>query len=157
MIVPAIVRIHFLASATGTANPMLTRVNELVGLQIEMHYGLIASTIPTLKPFVSAFNSGFGTGDTQGITEYPLQSLDKQNSHRRSRGRPGKDTNTQQEDEVELHPGHIRLQPRLGGKNTTRISGPEASALSPRSRSSHSSQRMYIRQTGSPAAITEFQ
>lgn len=147
VIAAAIARLHFLASVIGSADPLFTGVNAFVCLQAEMHYGLIASTIPTLRPFVSAFDSGFGTGDTQGITEYSLQSLDKKKSQGRSRGLSGKNNSTQEEDEIELRPGQVQLCQPQDGKNVTRIYGQDAQPSSVRPRSSHSSERMFIRQT----------
>ncbi|KAK6393564.1 hypothetical protein LTR65_002436 [Meristemomyces frigidus] len=103
--------------------------------------------MPTLRPFVSAFDSGFGTGDTQGITEYSLHSLDKKKSQARSRGVSSKVNTTQEDDEVELHPGPVQLRPRHDGKNTTMIRSQNEPSSSLHPRSSHSSERMFIRQT----------
>ncbi|EME79184.1 uncharacterized protein MYCFIDRAFT_22024, partial [Pseudocercospora fijiensis CIRAD86] len=60
VIVAAGLRLHFLSETIGSSEPLLKGVIPFICLNIEMHYGLIAATIPTLKPFVGAFNTGWG-------------------------------------------------------------------------------------------------
>jgi hypothetical protein len=38
-----------------------------------MHYAVMSATFPTLKPFVAAFNTSWGTYDSQGISGYGSQ------------------------------------------------------------------------------------
>ncbi|KAM3420288.1 hypothetical protein BST61_g3574 [Cercospora zeina] len=70
VIVAAILRLHFLAAMLASSEPLLKSVPAFICLNIEMHWGLIAAAIPTLKPFVGAFNTGWGTFDSQGISGY---------------------------------------------------------------------------------------
>lgn len=67
---------HFLANTIGSDQPLLNGVIPFICMNIEMHYGLMAATMPTLKPFVKAFNTGWGTYDTQGVGGYGQQSND---------------------------------------------------------------------------------
>lgn len=50
-------------------------------MQVEMHYGLMAATFPTLKAFVGAFNTGWGTYDSAGASGYGSQSQSKAHVH----------------------------------------------------------------------------
>lgn len=58
-----------------------------------MHYGLMAATMPTLKPFVKAFNTGWGTIDSQGVggygqsshDSYAMESLSKRSARKASK------------------------------------------------------------------------
>ncbi|KAF7195150.1 hypothetical protein HII31_03356 [Pseudocercospora fuligena] len=74
VIVAAGLRIHFLSQTIGSSEPLLRGVIPFICLNIEMHYGLMAATMPTLKPFVGAFNTGWGTYDTQGVSGYGQNS-----------------------------------------------------------------------------------
>ncbi|CAK4030819.1 hypothetical protein AC578_4288 [Lecanosticta acicola] len=87
----ALLRIHFLADTIDSPQPLYRGVVPFILLNLEMHYGLMASTWPTLKPFVSAFNTGFGTYDTQGISgyggssgSYAMASLERKSNRKSS-------------------------------------------------------------------------
>jgi hypothetical protein len=70
VIAAAIARIYFLNRAGHTDQPLLTGVPSFICLNIEMHYAVMSATFPTLKPFVAAFNTSWGTYDSQGISGY---------------------------------------------------------------------------------------
>jgi hypothetical protein len=70
VIVAALFRIHYLLQGSKSTDPLLHGVIPFICMNIEMHYGLISATIPTLKPFVGAFNTGWGTYDSQGLSGY---------------------------------------------------------------------------------------
>jgi hypothetical protein len=60
----------FLLYRTKTNQPPRSFLNDVpsfVCMQVGMNYGLIASTIPTLKAWVGAFNTGWGTRDNAGV------------------------------------------------------------------------------------------
>lgn len=114
-------------------------------LNVEMHYGLMAATMPTLKPFVSAFNTGFGTYDTQGISgygknshgSYVMQSLGRKSNRKGSTAKGGSSADREN---GEMRPSY--------GKNVTHVrsiireTDPERA-----SDSSENSQQMIIHQT----------
>lgn len=50
--------------------PFLAGVPSFIYMQVEMNYSLIASTFPTLKGWVGAFNTGWGTRDNAGVGGY---------------------------------------------------------------------------------------
>jgi len=52
------------------SRPFLSDVPYFICMQVEMNYGLIASTFPTLKSWVGAFNTGWGTRDDAGVGGY---------------------------------------------------------------------------------------
>jgi hypothetical protein len=70
VIAAAIARIYFLVRAGHTDQPLLTGVPSFICLNVEMHYAVMSATFPTLKPFVAAFNTSWGTYDSQGISGY---------------------------------------------------------------------------------------
>lgn len=109
----------------------------------------MAATMPTLKPFVVAFNTGFGTYDTQGVSgygqnshgSYAMQSLERKSNRNGSKATP-KGTNTSSADrEVgEMRPNY--------GKNVTHVRSVVKDVDPMRaSDSSSSSQQMIIHQT----------
>ncbi|USW54166.1 hypothetical protein Slin15195_G074850 [Septoria linicola] len=147
VIVVAILRVHFLSQMIGSDDPLLNGVVPFICLNIEMHWGLIAATIPTLKPFVGAFNTGWGTYDTQGISgyghgsggSYVLQSLGrKSNRSGRSGGRgstaqAGTQNSATDRDTLDIGPAW--------GKTVTHVKSDRLSA------GSDDSKRLIIRQT----------
>ena len=137
VIVVAILRVHFLGGMLGSSEPLLNGVVPFICLNIEMHWGLISATIPTLKPFVGAFNTGFGTFDTKGISgygkgsggSYALQSIGRRSN--RSGGKGGTQNSGADQDDMRLN----------FGKNVTHVRSDRLSA------GSDDSKRMIIRQT----------
>ncbi|KAI1931459.1 hypothetical protein LOZ58_005782 [Ophidiomyces ophidiicola] len=66
-----IVRLHFLRREASRNDPLFYGADSSVCLEVALHYGLIAATIPCLKPFVKAFNTGwFDTRAVDGLS-YP--------------------------------------------------------------------------------------
>lgn len=111
-----------------------------------MHYGLMAATMPTLKPFVGAFNTGWGTYDTTGASgygqnssgSYAMQSLERRSNKSKKGSKNNSAVRSADRD------------PPTFSKNITHIrSTPVRDADSPRAQSaeSDSSQQMIIRQT----------
>lgn len=136
VIAPAAVRLHYLAVAISSENMLLKGVTAFICLQVEMHYGLLASTFPALKPFVQQFDTGWGTYDTQGITEYSLQSLGSKGKSRRDRvGSANTKLRSQREEE------------HLGTREGRSVATAFASQHRPTSQNSHESQQMFIRRT----------
>lgn len=98
VLVAAGLRLHFLQRTIGSPEPLLRGVIPFICLNIEMHYGLMAATMPTLKPFVGAFNTGWGTYDTQGVSgygqnssarSYAMQSIGNKSNKSNRSGRKG--------------------------------------------------------------------
>ena len=140
MIIAAGLRIHFLARSIGTFEPLRNGVIPFICMNIEMHYGIIAATIPTLKPFVSAFNTGWGTYDNHGVSGYGHSSggLYAMHSLERISGKAGSTplvrSNASATDNDPLRPKF--------GKNVTHV----RSVPTP-TRASGGSEEMIIRQT----------
>lgn len=63
LIAIAIVRINYIDGAINTIDPTLGSVNSSIATEALLHYSLMAATIPCLKPFVVAFNTGWGQGN----------------------------------------------------------------------------------------------
>lgn len=81
-----ILRLHYLHPALVSLDPTFNAVFESIWMEVEQHYSIIASTIPCLKPFMVACNTGWGhvppqTGDATTALRsggsYGLRSLDK--------------------------------------------------------------------------------
>ncbi|CAK1363244.1 unnamed protein product [Cercospora beticola] len=143
VIIAAILRIHYLGDMLGSSEPLLRGVPSFICLNIEMHWSLIAATIPTLKPFVGAFNTGWGTYDTQGISgygqgsgnSYALRSLGRRSARSGKAGTPAAGT---QNSNAEKDPIDGR---QSWGKNVTHVRSNRTST------GSDDSDRMIIRQT----------
>lgn len=71
VIIISIIRMAYLTKALQTSDFYLHGVGTVICTQILMHYSLIASTIPCLKPFVISFN----TGSQQGSTDHKMFSV----------------------------------------------------------------------------------
>lgn len=113
---------------------LLKGVTAFTCLQVEMHYGLLASTLPALKPFVQQFDTAWGTYDTQGITEYSLQSLRSKSTPRRGQLESSKTRFRSQKQEE-----------HVGTRDCGNVAAAFAPQHRPVSRSSHESQQMIIR------------
>ncbi|GAB7331950.1 hypothetical protein MBLNU13_g03866t1 [Cladosporium sp. NU13] len=70
VIVAAICYLMYLSKTVQSPRPFLSDVPSFICMQVEMNYGLIASTFPTLKAWVGAFNTGWGTRDNAGVGGY---------------------------------------------------------------------------------------
>jgi len=107
-------------------------------MNVEMHYGLMAATMPTLKPFVKAFNTGWGTYDTQGVGGYGQHSHDTNGLE--SGGKKSSRKASKQ-------PSPVGSQGSYG-KNVTLVSTPPTPSTGRHSgSSSQDSQQMFIQQT----------
>lgn len=145
VIAAALARIHFI-STLNQNQPLLAGVIPFICLNVEMHYGLMAATMPTLKPFVGSFNTGWGTYDTQGVSgygsnsnSYAMRSLDRGGNTGASRNRSQGASQLDQIAEVD-----DRL--KYTGKTLTQVKAKTNDGRS-NSGSSDSSQQMIIRQT----------
>lgn len=63
LIAIAIVRVLYIDGAINAIDPTLGSVDSSLTTEALLHYSLIAATVPCLKPFVVAFNTGWGQGD----------------------------------------------------------------------------------------------
>lgn len=61
IIVTTGVRLHYLRPDFLTSDPTFCGVYAAILTQVDMHYALMASTIPCTKPFIGAFYSGYIT------------------------------------------------------------------------------------------------
>ncbi|KAI9701000.1 MAG: hypothetical protein M1836_001668 [Candelina mexicana] len=66
VLVAGIIRLRYLVPTLNSSDYTFDSVYGLVCTQIELHYSLMAATIPCMKPFVKAFNTGYlGTAARQ--------------------------------------------------------------------------------------------
>lgn len=70
VIAAAILQIHYLSYAIESGDPLLHGVSAFICRNVELHWGLISATIPTLKPFMAAFNTNLGTYTSRGFDSY---------------------------------------------------------------------------------------
>lgn len=70
VIAAAILQIHYLSYAIDSGDPLLHGVSAFICRNVELHWGLISATIPTLKPFMAAFNTNLGTYTSRGFDSY---------------------------------------------------------------------------------------
>ncbi|RJE20992.1 hypothetical protein PHISCL_06662 [Aspergillus sclerotialis] len=86
VIIASALRIYYLDTLFGHNDPIFHGVCASVCMEAELHYSLIASTIPCLKPFMKSFNTGYlshraqqtAFGGTGHSTSYPLTSISTQ-------------------------------------------------------------------------------
>ena len=155
VIAAAIARVYYIAHADESTQPLLNSVVPFICMNVETQYGLMAATMPTLKPFVSGFNTGWGTYDTQGVSGY---ATDAESYAMRSLGAHGGDTRGSshrmrsfrgsQNMDASGDPdsaGHLRY---AGGRSTTSVKGNRNTEHShSNSVDSESTKQMIIRQT----------
>ncbi|MCJ1291175.1 hypothetical protein MMC34_002718 [Xylographa carneopallida] len=60
LIIPIAFRLHYINSIVWLANPPLDLSTATLLTQVELNYGIIAATIPCLRPFMKATTTNFG-------------------------------------------------------------------------------------------------
>ena len=90
VIIPTVFRLRYLPKALDGPDPLFDGVYSIIATQVVMHYSLMASTIPYIKPFLRAFDNSFGYSFTAynsphgmdlGYAQdgsYVLHSIDKE-------------------------------------------------------------------------------
>ncbi len=56
----SILRLSYLGSFVGSADPSLDGTIAAVCTQVELSYAIVATTMPCLKPFMAALNTSYG-------------------------------------------------------------------------------------------------
>ena len=74
VVTAAIIRVAYLNGALSSSNPFLDLVPVAIATQVELHYSLMAATVPCMKPFVISFNTSWGTHVPRG-TSYALSNM----------------------------------------------------------------------------------
>ena len=74
VIAAALVRITDIGFMIASSEPFLDAVPAGLATQVELHYSLMAATIPCMKPFIISFNTSWGTTNPRG-TSYALDEL----------------------------------------------------------------------------------
>ena len=74
MIAPAILRQTYLNRAYTSQTILFDISNAVVTTEVLLHCSIMAATIPCLKAFVIAFNTGWGHGTKRGEGRYYNQS-----------------------------------------------------------------------------------
>lgn len=139
----AICRLVYLTKALRSPQPLLESVPSFICMQIELHYSLMSATFPTLKAWVGAFNTGWGTVDNAGTGGYGGSGSSGSRDKRKKPSPPSS------------HPtGHsLRRSLRSDDRRRDLPSGGLArsrtfiQSISRASNDSHASQQMIIRQT----------
>lgn len=68
VIVCAVFHLHQLQQNFKSSDPTLTAAYAAIWKQAEMHYALIATTLPCLTPFLSTMNTNFGALELETVT-----------------------------------------------------------------------------------------
>jgi hypothetical protein len=140
VIIAAICFLLYSTKANESPRSFLSDVPSFVCMQVEMNHGLIASTFPTLKAWVGAFNTGWGTADNAGVGGYD------DSSYQLSMDRT---TNTNNQGSAKRGRGSRALEPGLvpfrHGQNRARITASHQSGDGRSSEESDGSRRMIIR------------
>lgn len=144
MIAVAIARLHYYAKAIGSDQPFLLGVTPFICLNVEMHYGIVAVTIPTLKPFVGSFNIGWGTYDTQGISGYGATGHPESYAMKSLRSGGGERSGDHIPKLFDRDEGVTQFQ---RGKNTTVVKARSALPSQRNSDDTDGSRQMIIKQT----------
>lgn len=61
---------------------MVRAVTPFVCLQVEMYFGIISTTFPTIGPFMKSLNTRWGTIDPQVASSYAMDSLNRETAQR---------------------------------------------------------------------------
>lgn len=82
-------RLYHLNDAINGPNPTIDGVSSIIATQVVMHFSIMAATIPCMRPFLRAFDSGMGYSTTMEVptgstlnskqaedTSYVLRSMD---------------------------------------------------------------------------------
>ncbi|EFQ98518.1 hypothetical protein MGYG_01545 [Nannizzia gypsea CBS 118893] len=67
----SIFRLTTINGAVDLQDPTLSMVPYVIWTEILLHYSIMAATIPCLKPFFIAFNTGWGQGSHKRTSRYP--------------------------------------------------------------------------------------
>jgi len=133
------VRVIYLKTALQSPDPMLNGVDASISTEVLLQYSLMAATIPCLKSFVIAFNTGWGLGTKESRNSYLRQS---------GSNNTGKDSPKRSSNQVssrmmsptfrtDFHQHHTFVTNAAVGERSDSID----------SANSHESQRMIIRET----------
>ncbi|KAI9744980.1 MAG: hypothetical protein M1835_002655 [Candelina submexicana] len=88
VLVAGIIRLRYLVPKLNSSDYTFDTVYGLVCTQIELHYSLMAATIPCMKPFVKAFHTGYlGTAARQTNYGYGYGTGTFGNSDKTDHGR----------------------------------------------------------------------
>ncbi|KAL2004969.1 hypothetical protein VTN00DRAFT_2819 [Thermoascus crustaceus] len=142
VIIAAIARVIYLKSALQSPDPPLNGVDASISTEVLLQYSLMAATIPCMKPFVIAFNTGWGLG-TKG----------NRNSHLRQSDNTGKEGSSSNRSSNPVPSTTISPAFRTDfHQHQTCVANATATVVNERPDSidsidSHESQRMIIRET----------
>lgn len=64
-------RQNYLDRSLFHSDPSLHLSDAMIATAVLLHYSIMVSTVPCLKPFVIAFNTGWGQGVTNSNGEHP--------------------------------------------------------------------------------------
>ncbi|KAL1898251.1 hypothetical protein Sste5346_003658 [Sporothrix stenoceras] len=81
VVLVAAVRLYYLHKSLYSNDESLHGILAYVCTQIELSYAVIATTMPCLKPFMSALNTGYGGGGTFVLSTTSPNSSNLQRSH----------------------------------------------------------------------------
>lgn len=90
LIIIAIVRQIYLNRAYSGTDLSLDLSDPLIATEVLVHFSIMAATMPCLKPFVIAFNTGWGQGIKKNGGSYYVDSTNTA-SHAQSRQRKDED------------------------------------------------------------------
>lgn len=111
IIVIAITRQIYLNRAFEHTNILFFIVDAVICTEVLLHSSIMAATIPCLKPFVMAFNTGWGQGIKHNGGSYYDRSGASGGSH--STSRPQQGSRSVEEDESPLASGSMNTDDAL--------------------------------------------
>lgn len=82
----ALLRLYHLREEIQSDDPPLAGALVYVWQQVEMHYSLIATTLPCVTPFLSSVNTHFGALELQSLAETPSHSTPTSSRKRSNAG-----------------------------------------------------------------------
>ncbi|WEW54855.1 hypothetical protein PRK78_000281 [Emydomyces testavorans] len=138
IILVSIIRVTDIDGAVSPIDPTLRSVDSSISTEVLLHYSLMAATIPCLKPFVIAFNTGWGQGQGKG-SSYVLRDSSAGTGKRFSRS-------VQRES---VPPTPFRVNPYAHAAGATHATGDDEIEARPNTVESEESRRMVIRETRS--------
>lgn len=108
VIAAAIVRLHRI-DVIDMRDPFLSGVSIMIWTQVEMHYSLMASTIPCLKSFFARFNTGWGTaGDLRTQGDYPMSPFSNKSGAQTTMTSTSKEESGTRKDRLKVDVAQLR-------------------------------------------------
>lgn len=138
VIIPAILRLHYLGAEFSSSDPPLDGVVASVFTQIQISYAIFATTTPILRPFMGALNTHYGGPTEARTTPTGTRQSDK------SAGQPLSSLVSSRTKSQQKCPGPNSVVPQIRWDNTQYHVQVSSAENENRSLHSSDSRRMFI-------------